>query len=465
MNNSLARPNLRNLLIIAFPMIISQGAETVMLVFDRWFLSKVSMLHLSAALSGGLSSFVFSSFFMGLAGYTNAIAAQYYGAGQKNNCSLTCAQGIRLSLMLYPFMLMLIFPAKFLFVNVGHEAAQISLEFTYYSALMLGSVFSVLRSSLGGFFLGIGKTGIVMIANITGMLVNIPVNYALIFGKLGFPELGIIGAAIGTICGSFTISLILLLFYLSKQIDTEFRTRHHFRFDRIIMRKLLRFGTHAGLEMFLNVFAFNVFVLLMHSYSTTVAAAVTITFNYDLIAFIPMLGIGVATTAIVGQQLGAGRKKDAEKAAFLSIRVAWSYAAIMIILFISIPGRLADMYAGSFSPEEYEVIIPLARMMLRLAAIYILADATQLVFAGALRGAGDTKWVMRTSGILHYIMASLAVVLIKVLKIRPEQVWIMFILFVISLGISMFLRFRFGKWKKIMMIQPVPDSCDSASPV
>lgn len=452
MADIIPRPNLKNLLSIAFPMVVSQGAETIMLWVDRWFLSGLDKVNLSAAMSGGLSAFVFTSFFTGMIGYTNAIAAQYYGSGKKENCSITCAQGVRLSLLVYPLMLLLILPVKFLFSGIGHTPAQVNLEYSYYSVLMLGSVFAVLRSAFVGFFLGTGRTKIVMKANIIGMLVNVPINYLLIFGHLGFPKLGIIGAAIGTICGSFIITLILFLNYISQRFNQEFKTRIKTGLNRIIMKKLLRFGTPAGIELFMNVFAFNVFVLLMHSYSENVAAAVTITFNYDLLAFIPMIGIGVATTAIVGQQLGAGRKKDAEKAVYLALKVAYSYAAIMMILFVLIPGQLANVFAVSFSSTDRAEIIPLAKLMLRLAAIYTLADATQLVFSGALRGAGDTKWVMWISGILHYIMAGTAIVLIKVVKLRPEIVWIFFIFFILSLGFSIFIRFRLGKWKNIELI-------------
>ena len=164
---------------------------------------------------------------------------------------------------------------------------------------MFGSIFILLRNTLVGFFLGIGKTRIVMFSNITGMVVNILLNYIFIFGKLGFPALGIQGAALGTIGGSTTITLILAIAYLSRRYNNFFNTRKLNIFDKKLMKKLLRFGLPAGIELFLNVFAFTVFVQLMHSYSEDIAAAVTITFNWDIVAFIPMMGLSFATTALV----------------------------------------------------------------------------------------------------------------------------------------------------------------------
>jgi MATE family multidrug resistance protein len=101
-----------------------------------------------------------------------------------------------------------------------------------------------------------------------------------------------------------------------------------------------------------------------------------------------------------------------------------------------------------------ENIASLAIVLLRLAALYTLADSAQLVFTGALRGAGDTRWVMRISIGLHWLFSGIAIFLIRYLQANPVTVWLVFIAFVIGLGIVMFLRFRGGKWRQIQLIQP-----------
>jgi MATE family multidrug resistance protein len=92
-------------------------------------------------------------------------------------------------------------------------------------------------------------------------------------------------------------------------------------------------------------------------------------------------------------------------------------------------------------------------VLIRLASIYTLADSGQLIFSGALRGAGDTRWVMRISVGLHWAFSGAAIVLIRVLRISPVAVWTSFIVFVVLLGVSMFLRFRGGRWMDIRMIE------------
>jgi MATE family multidrug resistance protein len=445
--------NISTLLNIALPMIVSQASETVMLFVDRLFLSHLGKLFISTAMSGGLTSFVIASFFAGVVGYVNAIAAQYFGSGQNRQCARATSQAVFLSLLSYPLILFISPWIKFLFLAAGHGSEQVNLEYTYFQILMFGSILFCLRSSLGGFFLGIGKTRIVMLANVVGMLVNIPCNYVLVFGKFGFPALGITGAAIGTLMGSFTITLILFINYLRERYQWEFNTRGEWKFDSFLMKKIIRFGLPAGSESFLAVFAFNVFVQLMHSYNEDVAAAVTITLNWDLVAFIPMVGLSFATTALVGQQIGAKNHDGAVHAAYLALRVAYFYAGIMMCCFIIFAGPFVTLFSAGFTESDSDSVIPLAALMLRLASIYTLADATNLVFAGALRGTGDTKWIMRTSVLLHWIMAFITFILVKIAAVSPVIVWIFFILFVVVLGTVMFLRFKYGSWHKIKLIE------------
>lgn len=439
-------------------MVVSQASETVMLFVDRLFLSRLGAVQLSAAMSGGLTTFALASFFVGVAGYVNAIVAQYYGADRKDQCARSAVQAIYLSVAFYPVLLAVIPFVPTFFSVVGHTDEQIVLESIYARFLLAGSVLIILRNAIGGFFLGIGRTRVVMVSNVVGMLVNIPVNYVLIFGKLGFPELGIRGAAIGTICGSATAFGMLLWAYFSPRYAEEYGTRRRLSFDLDIFRRLLRFGLPAGVEIFLNVAAFNAFVQLMHSYGPSVAASTTIAFNWDMVAFVPMLGMGVATTAVVGQHIGARDYEGAERTTYLALKVAYCYSGTMVLLFVFGAAPLVNVFASGF-PEAG--IADLAKTMVRLAGIYTLADSTQLVFAGSLRGAGDTKWVMWISASLHWIMAIGAFFLIVVWRVDPILSWVFFIAFVVSLGVSMVIRYRAGAWRRIALIEG--EAADTAS--
>lgn len=444
-------PRLKDVTSIAFPMVLSQASETINLFVDRLFLSRLGKLFIAGAMSGGLTTYNVMSLFIGVIGYVNAIVAQNDGAGNKRNCARATAQSIRIAFIGWPLLIAAIPLVRMLFVGLGHLPEQVELEMTYLRILVFGSIFGLLRHALAGFFIGLGRTRIVMIANLIGMLINIPANWILIFGKLGMPAMGIAGAAIGTLLGSLTILLILTLVYFSPAYRKEFGTAEELRFNPKLFRIQTKFGIPAGVEVFLNVSAFNLFVQLMHSYGPDTAAAVTIAFNYDILAFIPMLGLGFAATTLTGRYVGAQNIPGAEHSVRLTMIVAWTLASVLVILFVSAARPLVNIFATGLEGGGADVA-PMARTMLRYAAIYILADATQLILTGALRGAGDTKFVMRLSVIMHWVFAGIAWYAIKVAAIPPVSMWRIFIYFVISLGIAMFLRYRFGKWRTMSLI-------------
>ncbi len=447
-----AEVTLGRMLTLAFPMIVSQASETVMLFLNRYFVSFLGPAYIPASMSGGLTQFVFTSLFAGVVGYVNALAAQYHGAGRPDRCVQSVFQGFWLSLAFFPLLLALVPLVQRGFGWAGHDARQLALEVPYFRILMHGSLVFLLQSVLAGYFVGLGRTRMVMLASVLGIFVNVPLNWMLVFGRLGMPRMGIEGAAVGTICGSCFIVLVLLAAFFASPAFRRHRGRGWWKPRRGLALKLLRYGAPAGVEAFVNVFAFNVFVLLMQSYGPTVATAVTITFNYDLVAFIPMIGVGTAVTALAGQRVGAGDLAGARRAAVLGLRVAWCYAGIMVVVFLAGAPALVRVFLHGFGPGDGDIRL-LAQTLLRLAAVYTLADATQVVYAGALRGAGDTTWVMIISGSLHWVMATGAFVLIRVLVVPPVVVWLLFIAFVISMGTAMFLRHRAGAWQRMRLVE------------
>ncbi len=441
----------RSIFTIALPMVVSQASETINLFVDRLFLSSLGEASLAGSMSGGLTAFTAFSLFAAAVGYVNAIVAQYYGAGKYRRCARTAVQGIYASLLMAPLILLFLPLGHLLFTVVGHSAEQISLEYTYFRIIISGSFLILIRNVFTGFFLGQGKSGVVMLANLAGMIVNVPANYLLIFGKAGLPAMGIAGAATGTLIGSGTSALVFFLYYISKTTNDRFLTRTVFRPDKELFLRLLRFGMPAGVETFLNVTAFNLFLQLMLSYGSEVAAAVTITMNYDLVAFVPMIGLSFAATAVVGQKIGAADYPGAIRSSYMIMRISFVYAGSMILLFLLLPRPLVTIFTSGLSNPE--TVIPLSILLLRMAALYILADAVQLVFAGALRGAGDTRFVMQSSVIIHWLFAGCAFLLVKIIKISPQAMWALFILFVMSLGLIMFLRFRSNRWQSIKLIE------------
>jgi len=444
-------PGLKELLHIAIPMTISEGSEIVMRFVDRLFLSSLGKNYISAAMSGGLNSYVCILFFAGMIGYVNAITAQFYGAGKQKECSSIINQGFLLSIAVYPILLILIPLAHIFFVMAGHSPEQIFLEFIYFKILMYGSIVVLFRSALVGFFIGIGKTKIVMFANLLGMLVNIPLNYIFIFGKLGLPPLGMAGAALGTIVSSFISTSLVAIVYFGPKINRIFATRKFYIFNKKLMMKIIRFGLPSGIEIFLVVFAFNIFIQLMFGINENVAAAVTITFTWDNVSMVSLRGLGFATIALVGQQIGAKNYTGAEKVTILAFKASLINAFVVCGFFVFATSTLVGVFSSGFTTTDNE-IVSLATTMLRLSAFYLIGDAAHMIFAGALRGAGDTKKVMYITSVFFWLIAGSAFFMIKIINTSPVCVWIVFVILSTILGVVFFVRYKSGKWKEITMI-------------
>ena len=436
---------------IAFPIIISNASHTVMLFVDRLFLSKLGKQELAAAMSGGLSSHVLCSFFVGLIGYVSALVSQYYGAKKPKMCGVAIIQAFYLGLISYPILICFIPIIKYVFIFAKQDPLLIDFASTYARILLAGSIFLIIRTAAGSFFVGIGKTKIVMIANLIATLVNIPLNYILIFGKFGFPALAIQGAALGTVCASGVSCIILLGYYLKEMSQPPYRAKNPLKIRVPIIKRLLLFGLPAGVSPFLNWFAFNVFVQLMHSYGPNTAAAATIAFNWDTVVFLPMLGLGITARTIVGQNIGAKDLDGAQHSTYLIMRISIIYAIIMMVLFIGLTNPLTSVFVSGLQDTEGKVQ-NMANIMLRLLALYTLANSCKLVPGGALRAAGDTTWTMWVSITIHWAMAISVVILVHFLEVNQYIAWSTLIIMNNIDFMSLIYRFRSNKWREIKLI-------------
>lgn len=457
------RGGIAELLPIAFPLIVSQASDTIMMFVDRLFLSRVSKLDMAAAMSGGLTAFTMLTFFVGVLGYTNALVGQYLGAGRPQQCSRTTVQGLYIALLATPVAWVLTRVGPLLFKVFRHSDALLQRESIYFQILMYGAFLLLARVALSGFFAGTGRTRVIMLSNLVGMLVNVGANYVLIFGRLGIPPLGIRGAACGTLIGSAAALVVLTVAYLQRDNRQRYATHRAWRPRPVLARRLMRYGVPSGGELLLNVAAFNVVVQLLHSYGPDVAAAVTITFNWDLVAFVPMTGLNVAVMSLVGRHMGAEDTQAAGRTAISGLVLAYAYAASLALLFLCVPGPLVAVFTPS--GMDSAAVRPLAIALLRLAAFYTLADATFLVFGGALRGAGDTRWMMVASVLIHWCMVAVLVTAVKILELPPVRAWALFVGFILALGLTTFLRFRHGAWKTLRVLEERPPAAPVSAAV
>jgi MATE family multidrug resistance protein len=444
------------LLAVALPMVVSQSCETLMMFSNRVFLSWVRPEFMSAAMGGGLTAFMFTTFFLGLTGYSTALVAQHLGAGQPRRCPAVAGQALIISLAAYPLLLLCIPLGYGMFAAAHLAPEQLGPQREYFSILMYGAVIGLLRNSLSGFFSGLGRTRVVMIATSLAMAVNVVGSYVLIFGRFGLPAMGVRGAALATVLGSFTGLVTLAAVYFGRTNRREFGVMSGLRLDRPLLRRLFRFGAPSGLEFFLNILAFTVLVQLFHSYGAPEAAAMTIAFSWDMVSFVPLLGVNIGVISLVGRYMGARAPDTAHRSTLSALKLAILYTTCTFAIFSLFPHSLVEIFRSRQDAASFDQVRPLAIFMVRLVALYVMADGIGIVFGGALRGAGDTFRTMLLSVSGHWILALAGIVLVRVVHAPPRVTWVAVVVLVMSVGVAMYLRYRTGHWRRIRMVETAP---------
>ncbi len=440
------RGTTRELLDIALPMVVSQGSFAVMVFCDRLFLSFLGPEHVAAAMAGGVASFFTSSLFIGILAYANALSAQYYGRGDTWKCPRVVTQGMLLALCAFPIILLASVWVYRLFGVMGHVETQLALERVYYQVLIAGSIFNLLKVVIGSYFAGVGRTRVVMICDVLGVMLNIPLSWALIFGKFGLPELGMAGAAAGTVISNAFALVLFLVFYFNRVHRARFKVMESFVFDRGILRRYVRLGVPSGFEMFMNIATFNLFIMMFQSYGVAAGAAASIVFSWDMMSFVPMIGLHIAVISLIGRYVGANDMRHANDVILAGFRIAFAYAGVLGVLFIIFRAELILLFAQS--EADFTEIVELGSFMMVGLACYVLADATVLVAGGALRGAGDTRWLMTVSIVLHWLMVIAQYYIIIVYDAGPRLSWIAFVIMILLLAACYIWRLLGGVWRQ-----------------
>ena len=430
---------------IAFPLMISTSTVAIMLFIDRLYLRQVSQEAMNASLSGGFTSLAFQAFFIGIIGFSTALVAQNYGARQFHNCPRVLTQTIVFSCCSVPLILALIPAGRWVLAIVGLSDREALQAQTYLTILMAGTGLDLFRNSLNSYFGGLGQTKVVLLATFVMAIANVSANYILIFGKLGFPALGIEGAAYGTIFAWFTGLVTLCVVYLKQIRFPEYQLLGSFQFDLEILKKLVRFGFASGLEIALLIFAIDLMILTLKSYGADVSTAITVGLTWIQTLHIPVIGLEIGTMSLVGRFIGARDTDSVSDSVFSGLLLASSYASIAALAFLFATDTMVLMFLES---DSSTTTLNLAIWGTQLNAFIIFVISWSGILGGALRGAGDTYGAMTIFATFWWFQFFLMFILVRLVKLGPDDVLAIHIFSSPLLLIAMMIRFRSGVWRK-----------------
>ena len=432
--------------LLAYPVVLAQLSVTTMGVVDSAMVGQLGPVELAAVGFGGNWMWTIFCFFVGAAGAVQTFVAQKNGAREPEACGFWSWQGAWFTL---PFTML---AALALYFGLGdlHQWVLPSdtmrpLTQTYMSIRLLGEVAMVSGYVFSSFFRGIGDTRTPLYATLVANFVNFLLDYALIFGKFGFPEWGIAGAATATVLSEWIFAALMLVLFLRPKI------RHRYRTKPVApswkeQKRIIRMGFPIGGIWATEMLFFAIFLTLVARLGDHAMAASQAFIALLSLSFMQASGVGVAVATLVGRYIGANRSKHVRTSFFSGQKLAFLISLIIGALFLLLPEQLMRIFTKN--PE----VIEMGTGLLLLGALYQFVDAVCIVTDNALRGAGDTQIPFIARLVLScVVLVPLAWYMGFYLDGGLTGLWVASCIDLMILAIFLLWRFQSGAWRKIQI--------------
>jgi len=381
------RATFREMTALALPIVGVQVGSMLMGVVDTMVVGRVSANALAAVAVGNLYSFAVLAFGLGTLMALDPIVAQAVGARDDAAISRGMQRGVILAGLLSIPIGLAYLPASALlrWARQPDDLVPAATQFIHVSIPgVLGFLlFVVFRQTLQA----MGRLSPIVWTIVIANVVNLALNWVLVFGHLGVPPLGVGGAALATTCARWVMTVTLLLLAW-RSLRPRLAPWQPASFDRASLFGMFRVGAPIGLQYLLEVGVFATVGLLMGMLGTHQVAGHQVALNLASLTFNVPLGVSSAAAVMVGRAVGAGDEIEARHASIAALFLAVGFMAVSATAFLSLPLALARLYTAV--PE----VLAVAAVLLPLAGIFQIFDGIQVTAVGVLRGLGDTRTPM-----------------------------------------------------------------------
>ncbi|MCA9065033.1 MAG: MATE family efflux transporter [Planctomycetaceae bacterium] len=452
----------RELLQVAIPLVLSSGSLSLMSAADRMILTGYSTEALAAVTPASMMHWTAVCIPFGAVLYANTFVSQCDGAGQRDRMMAWLWQSVWLGAVCGLLLIGLIPFSTTLLQYTGQSPEVIRHEADYFNVLCAGSAILLTSTALSCFFSGRRHTVIIMLVNLLGVLLNFVLNYILVYGAGPIPEMGIKGAALGTVLARLSDLIIYSVLIVRSHRREQLPWRGLWQPRLSLLGGYLKYGFPSGLHYFVDNSGFTVFLLIVGALSSHALAATNLAFSVNGLIFLPLLGFGTAVQTVVGHHLGAGSVRNATRTTWAAVRlgVLWTAAAGLVL--IVLPDLVLQPFFSFVEQQakdgravaNYEGVRETSIILLRFTAVYSVFDALAVVVASALRGAGDTFFPMIITLCSSWlIMVLCSCLVLKSAEASVTKLWLCCSAHIVFMGIAMPLRFLTGRWKQVHLVE------------
>jgi MATE family multidrug resistance protein len=384
---------------LALPVVLSELGWMAQGVVDTIMVGRLGPEAIGAVALGNAVYYTPSLFGIGLLLGLDTLVSQAYGRNDHDECHRWLAQAIYIALIVTPPLMLLVAALSFGFGRFGVNPAVAAPAGDYLRILNWSTLALLIYGATRRYLQGVGQVRIITVTYIVANLLNWGGNWALIYGHLGFPALGVRGSAISTCVARLSMAATLLLFAWRYERRRGHPLFHHWARPQLErLRALLRLGLPAAGQIVLEVGAWNLATFSAGYLDPVALATHSIALNYASITYMVPLGVSAAAAVSVGQAIGAGDPARARRAGWLALALGVAFMLCAAVAFIAAPGPLIALYTSD--PR----VLRVGPALLGLAALFQIFDGIQTVSTGALRGLGETRTPMFANFFGYWIL-------------------------------------------------------------
>lgn len=440
---------------LAYPIILGMLGHTVVGIVDNIMVGKLGPAELAAVSLG--NSFVFIAMSLGI-GFSTAITplvAEADGKGNVEKGRSAFHHGLYLCTILGVLLFGIIYFSKPLIAFMGQPENVVDLAKPYLDIVAFSLIPLIMFQAYKQFADGMSETKYSMWATILANAVNVILNYLLIYGIWIFPELGIVGAAIGTIASRFVmLGYMHYMMHLKKKFHPYFKGFSLKKIKREVNIKIIKLGSPSAMQMFFEVALFTGAIWLSGNLGTTSQAANQIALSLASFTFMFAMGLSVAAMIRVGNQKGLEDYKKLRLVAFsiflLAIFLEIIFATFFVLFHKSLPGLFVDLSNVEDLAKNTEVVAIAAQLLL-VAAVFQISDGLQVVVLGALRGLQDVKIPMYMTFVAYWIVGfPISIYLGLYTSFGASGIWLGLLAGLSTAAILLYLRFNYLTKKLIL---------------
>jgi MATE family multidrug resistance protein len=441
-------------IILATPVILGMLGHTLVALVDNIMVGQLGTAELAAVSLG--NSFMFIAMSLGI-GFSTAITPLIAEADSEGNFEAgksSFKHGLFLCSVLGILLFIMVLFAKPLMYAMKQPPEVVDLAMPYLNLVAASLIPLIIFQGFKQFSDGLSMTKYPMYATIVANVVNVVLNYIFIFGKLGAPEMGVVGAAIGTLA-----SRVIMVAYLWFMLSQHYKSREYvinikiFTLTKKMLKKLLNLGFPSAMQMFFEVAVFTAAIWLSGILGKNPQAANQIALNLSSMTFMVAMGFSVTAMIRIGNQKGLQRFKELRRIAFsiflLTTVLAVLFAILLMIFNVALPKLYLDFDDPINFADNFEVV-SIASKLLIIAAVFQISDALQVVALGALRGMQDVKIPMFITFIAYWVIGfPISFYLSMYSNYGSSGIWIGLLAGLTASAILLFIRFNYLSKKMI----------------